>query len=97
MSMPPVGFEPTTSAGELPQTYASRPLGPANYRVYSYISVGITVSGEYTTDASIRHSFAVCTTTMCGDDRHWRIETVTAAMPKCFQDAGTETKSPLAK
>ena len=30
-SMPPVGFEPTISAGERPQTYAldARPLGPA--------------------------------------------------------------------
>jgi len=46
-------------AGELPQTYASRPLGPANYRVYSYISADSTVSGEYTTDASgTRSQFA---------------------------------------
>ena len=29
--MPPVGLEPTTSAGERPKTYAldARPLGPA--------------------------------------------------------------------
>jgi hypothetical protein len=50
--MPPAGFELTISAGELPQTYASRALVPADYRVYSYTSVGIPVPAEYATDAS---------------------------------------------
>ena len=35
--MPPVGFEPTISAGVRPKT--ARPLGPAIYLLYKYIFI----------------------------------------------------------
>jgi hypothetical protein len=40
--MPPVGFEPTISAGKRQQTYALdlAPLGPA-FRVYSNFNTGV--------------------------------------------------------